>query len=82
MIDDDDLPVLTQILRTGRSGAHALPAAMPEAMTAIDGRPVDRTLVADQLVIGTDPAAAPRRLPRAAVRRRRGRARPRALCDR
>ncbi len=57
MIEDDDLPVLTQILRTGTSGAATTPAAN-ESPIVVEPDPVphlEETLMADQLVIGNEP---------------------------
>lgn len=58
MSDDDDLPVLTQVLRTGRPGAidPATPVAV-RTPDALDPRTVpEGPWLADQLVIGHAPA--------------------------
>ena len=56
--DDDDLPVLTQILRTGNADPAAPPAPRlgERTVDALDPRTVaDATRPADQLVIGHEP---------------------------
>ncbi len=59
--EDDDLPVLTQVLRIGGVRAGALPVAEPDHAPgdfAIDGAtesPLDEILLPDPLVIGSEP---------------------------
>jgi hypothetical protein len=59
-MNDDDLPVLTQVLRTG-SGRREAPIAAPAESVhepfedALDVRPIDETWMAEQLVIGNEP---------------------------
>jgi hypothetical protein len=53
-VNDDDLPVLTQVLRTGSGRREASPSQI-EAAEAFDVRPIEDTLMADQLTIGNEP---------------------------
>ncbi len=62
MIDDDDIPVLTQILRTGdrRPVLAELPSptpAGPHVSPEFDVRSLDTTSMGDPLVIGNEPHA-------------------------
>ena len=59
--DDDDLPVLTQILRTGNAHPDAVPLPRPQARSAdsLDPRTVaDAPWPSDPLVIGHEPPRA------------------------
>ena len=55
--EDDDLPVLTQVLRvgSGAAGTGPLRAAGDAPADAITESSIDEMLLADQLVIGTEP---------------------------
>ena len=55
-MNDDDLPVLTQVLRTGSGHREPpIPAPVEPLEEALDVRPVEETWMADQLVIGNAP---------------------------
>lgn len=55
--EDDDLPVLTQVLRVGsdRAGAGPLRGASDASTGLVAELPLEEILLADQLVIGTEP---------------------------
>ena len=53
--NDDDLPVLTQILRTGNAHPSDVPIDLEHGPEDFDVQPIGDTLMADQLVIGNEP---------------------------
>ncbi|MEO8936502.1 MAG: hypothetical protein ABI277_07400 [Burkholderiaceae bacterium] len=56
-MNDDDLPVLTQVLRTGSGRREAsIPPPVESPDDALDVRPVEETWMAERLAIGNEPA--------------------------